>query len=408
MSITRRRLLATSLNISAISLGCAIAPKWAGANDSNWKEIERVARGQRVLFNAWGGSSNVNAYLQWVAGEMERSHGIRLEHVKVTDTVDVVRRVRTEKAAGKSTNGSVDLVWINGENFLAMKREQLLAAPWVDSLPNGKYVDWEGKPTTRLDFAEPVSGLEAPWGMAQFTLYADRVKVANPPRSTEQLLAFARANPGRFSYPKPPNFHGTTFLKQTLLDLLPTSQRAILYRPYDAGQFETTTLALWAHLDELHPHLWRSGKQFPANAGAMRQQLLDGELLLSFTFNPNEVANEVSAGRMPDTVVSYQFDSGTIGNTHFVAIAFNSAAKEAAQVVANFLISPVAQSRKADLKIWGDPSVLAPSKLMASDAALFNAGRATGQVERFAPVIPEPHGSWVDPIEKEWARRYGA
>jgi putative thiamine transport system substrate-binding protein len=23
------------------------------------------------------------------------------------------------------------------------------------------------------------------------------------------------------------------------------------------------------------------------------------------------------------------------------------------------------------------------------------------------PTILEPHGSWVDPLEKEWLRRYG-
>ena len=49
---------------------------------------------------------------------------------------------------------------------------------------------------------------------------------------------------------------------------------------------------------------------------------------------------------------------GTIGNTHFVAIPYNSSAKEGAQVVANFLLSPEAQARKLDPTVWGDPTVL--------------------------------------------------
>ena len=77
-------------------------------------------------------------------------------------------------------------------------------------------------------------------------------------------------------------------------------------------------------------------------------------------------------------------------------------------MVANFLLSPTAQARKGDIKVWGDPTVLSPTKMSPQDAALFNTARAPGQVEKFAPVIPEPHGSWVDPIEKEWLRRYGA
>jgi putative thiamine transport system substrate-binding protein len=54
----------------------------------------------------------------------------RLEHVKITDTADVVKRVRAEKAAGRTDRaGTVDLVWINGENFAAMKADGLLFGP---------------------------------------------------------------------------------------------------------------------------------------------------------------------------------------------------------------------------------------------------------------------------------------
>jgi putative thiamine transport system substrate-binding protein len=55
-----------------------------------------------------------------------------------------------------------------------MKREGLLFGPFAESLPNSAgLVDVQGKPTTRLDFSEPVDGLEAPWGMAQLTFMAD-------------------------------------------------------------------------------------------------------------------------------------------------------------------------------------------------------------------------------------------
>jgi putative thiamine transport system substrate-binding protein len=371
-----------------------------------WRDVEAKARGQTVALNAWGGSERTNAYLQWASEEVNKLYGIKLEHIKVTDTADVVKRVRNEKQAGRNTDGSADLVWINGENFLAMKREALLFGPFAESLPNFRFVDVEGKLTTRIDFAEPVQGMESPWGMAQLTFFADSAKVANPPRSTAALIEFAKANPGRVSYPKPPNFHGTTFVKQILMDT--TSDKAALYKPFDAAAMTKATEGLWKVLDALHPNLWRQGKQFPANSAAVRQMMADGELMLALTFNPNEAANEIAAGRLAKSVKSFQFDGGTVGNTHFLAIPFNSKVKEASQVVANFMLSPAAQARKADIKVWGDPTVLAPGKMSAPDAALFNAGRAEGQVERFAPVIPEPHGSWVDPIEKEWLRRYGA
>jgi putative thiamine transport system substrate-binding protein len=375
------------------------------AQDARWAEIEKKARGQTVYFNAWAGSERINAYLQWAGSEVQRLYGVKLEHVKVTDTVDVVKRVRNEKQAGKTQDGSVDLVWINGENFLTMKKEGLLFGPFAESLPNFKFVDTAGKPTTRLDFSEPTEGMEAPWGMAQLTFFADSAKVPSPPQSMAALLDYAKLNPGRITYPKPPNFHGTTFLKQAVLEL--NGDRKALYQPVNPQSFATATEPLWRYLDALHPHLWRNGKQFPANSSAQRQMMADGELHLGLTFNPNEAANEIAANRLPKSVKSYQFNGGTIGNTHFLAIAFNAKAKEGAQVLANFLMSPEAQARKADINQWGDPSVLALDKLSPAQRQLFSAGNVPGLVEKPAPVLPEPHASWVDALEKEWQRRYG-
>ena len=398
-NLSRRTLIA--------SLGAALAtgvtsPLWAQSG-ANWSAIETRARGQIVYFNAWAGSERINAYLQWAGAELQRSYGVKLEHVKISDTAEVVKRVRAEKAAGK-VDGSVDLVWINGENFLAMKRGAMLYGPFAESLPSFAYVDVVGKPTTRIDFSEPVAGLEAPWGMAQLTFFADRKRVPTPPRSMPAMLDFARANPGRLTYPRPPDFHGVTFVKQALVELCP--DRSVLYQAFTPQAMASATVALWAYLDALHPQLWRAGKQFPQNAAAVRQMMSDGELMLGLTFNPNEAANEIAAKRLAESVYSFQLTGGTLGNTHFLAIPSNASAKEGAQVVANFLLSPIAQARKADIAQWGDPTVLALDKLPPADRARFAATPLPGQVEQTMPTIPEPHGSWVDPLEKEWLRRY--
>jgi putative thiamine transport system substrate-binding protein len=399
MPIRRRYLVAAA----AAAPLCTVSR--AQSVHTGWARIEAAAKGQTVYMNAWAGSERINAYLQWVAGELAQRFGVEIQHVKITDTAEAVKRVRAEKTAGRNSEGSVDLVWINGENFFTMKRDGLLFGPWSEQLPSYAAVDVAGKPTTRIDFSEPVAGMEAPWGMAQLTFYADSTRVPRPPASFAELLQWARANPGRFTYPKPPVFQGTTFVKQVLIETV--AERKALYAQYSADGFATATAALWAALDELHPHLWKQGRQFPASSTVMRQMLADGELAISLTFNPNEVANEIAAKRLPPTVLPYQHAQGTIGNTHFLAIPFNARAKEGAQVAANFLLSPVAQARKADIKVWGDPTVLALDKLAAAERALFEAGAAPGQLKVWAPTIPEPHGSWVEPLEREWTRRYG-
>ena len=396
-----------ALICTGAALGAAFSAPLLAQTTPAWAAVEKKARGQTVYFNAWAGSQNINAYVQWAGAEVQKRFGVTLSHVKITDTAEVVKRVRNEKAAGKLSAGSVDLVWINGENFLAMKREKLLWGPFAEQLPHFAWVDVRGKPTTTLDFSEPVEGLEAPWGMAQLTFFADRQRVPQPPRSMAELLAFAQAHPGRVSYPRLPDFHGSTFVKQALLELNPGRRSLALYQPVTPEALAKATAPLWQFLDALHPHLWRAGKQFPHNAAALRQMMADGELLLAFTFNPNEAANEITAKRLPASVISYQFNSGTIGNTHFLAIPFNASAREGAQVVANFLLSPEAQARKADIDHWGDPTVLALEKLAPADQALFTSAKRAGQVEKTMPTLPEPHGSWVKPLALAWAQRYG-
>jgi putative thiamine transport system substrate-binding protein len=165
---------------------------------------------------------------------------------------------------------------------------------------------------------------------------------------------------------------------------------------------------LWSYLDRLHPHLWRGGEQFPQSQAQLKQMLADGELLVALTFNPNEPANLVASDELPTTTIAWQHANGTIGNTHFVAIPVNARARAAAQVVANFLLSPQAQARKADLKVWGDPTVLALAKLDADQQKLFAASSTPGSVTHPAPALPEPHASWVPLIEAAWLERYGA
>ena len=261
-----------------------------------------------------------------------------------------------------------------------------------------------GKPTTLNDFSVPTEGLESPWGMAQLTFFADSQRLAQPPQSMAALLELARRQPGRISYPRLPDFHGTTFVKQALLETAPDARA--LGRPFTTEAFAQQTAALWSFLETLHPLLWRGGRQFPQNAAAIRQMMADGELLMALTFNPNEAANEIAARRLSPTVRSWQFEKGTIGNTHFVAIPYNAPARAGAQVVANFLLSPQAQARKADIAHWGDPTVLDLNRLNARERALFQAAPQPGQVVVTAPTLPEPHASWVEPLEKEWARRF--
>ena len=261
---------------------------------ADWAALEAEAKGQTVYFNAWAGSEPINAYIAWAAEQVTARYGVTLEHVKIADTAEVVRRVRDEVKAGKA-EGSADLVGSTAE-FRSMKAEKLLFGPFASELPNFKYVDTEGKPTTLVDFAEANDGLESPWGMAQLTFFGDGAKISAPPKSMDELVAFAKANPGRVTYPAPPDFHGTTFVKQALIESI--TDQGLLTLPVKGDEFPRAVAPLFDLLDSLHPHLWRKGQQFPQSQAQLKQMLADGELLMALTFNPNEPANLVVSGEV--------------------------------------------------------------------------------------------------------------
>lgn len=397
--IQHRWALAATLT-ATLATGPALA-------ETSWTETLEQARGQTVYFHAWGGSEVINDYLRWAADRVEDDYGITLEHVKVAEIGTVISQILSEKTAGRDSGGAADLVWINGENFASMKENDLLFGPFTQNLPHYELVDTENKPTTLYDFTTPVDNLEAPWGMAQLVFMADMARVDETPHSMLDLLDFARENPGRVTYPAPPAFHGTTFLKQALLEL--AADREPLYQPVDDADFEAVTEPLWAYLDLLHPLMWRNGQTFTSGAPEMTQLLNDGEIMLSLSFNPNDASNAIANGELPDTVRTYVYDAGSIGNTHFVGIPYNSDNTAAAQVVANFLMSPEAQARKADPRVWGDPTVLALDKLSEAERALFEQlpqGVATLPADELGSVLREPDASWVTALERAWQQRY--
>ncbi|QOR39789.1 ABC transporter substrate-binding protein [Billgrantia diversa] len=383
-------------------------PLHATPSTQKWQDVPDEARGQTVYWHAWAGDTRINDYIDWVKRRVREEHEVELVHVKIEDTGSAVSRVLAERSAGNHDDGSVDLVWLNGENFAAMKENDLLYGPFAERLPNFALTHPEHNPEVVTDFTLPTEGLESPWGKAQITFYYDAALLEEqPPRSMAQLLAWAETNPGRFTYPRIPDFLGSTFLKQALIAL--AEEAEALYEPVEQSDFEAVTVPLWEYLDTLHPHLWRSGRQFPASGPEMRRLMSDGELTLAFTFNPAEPAAAVADFELPESTRSYILDGGTLGNVHFVAIPYNSPHKAGAMVVANFLLSPEAQAHKQDLAVWGDPTVLDVARLGEESRALFEQtsdNPALLEPQALAETLPEPHPSWMTALQEAWQARY--
>ena len=379
----------------------------AGSTPADWDAVLAEAKGETVYWNAWGGSTTTNDFLAWVGERVSEDYGVTLEHVKLTDTADAVTRVLSEKQAGQNDDGAIDMIWINGTNFAAMKDADLLFGPYAEQLPNWALVDAEGK-TVQTDFTVPVEGYESPWAMAQVVFVQDTADMPERFGSMQALLEWAQANPGRFSYPQPPDFLGTTFLKQVLVDILPDP--SVLEAPATDENYDEVTATLWAYLDALTPNLWREGKAYPATGTAMFPLIADDEVDLSISFSPGAASTAIANFELPETVRTFVLDKGTIGNASFVAIPYNSGSKAGAMVVANFLMSPEAQARAQDPAILGYGTVLNMDALSAEERAVFDGldlGVATLTPAELGTVQAEPHPTWAVRIAYDWVYRYG-
>ena len=390
-------------------LGALLAPvpALADIDPANWDAVTAEADGQTVFWNAWGGSTTTNDFIAWVGDRVMEDYGVTLEHVKLTDTADAVTRVLSEKQAGEDDDGAIDMIWINGANFAAMKDADLLFGPYAEQLPNWAFVDVDGK-TVQTDFTVPVEGYESPWAMAQVVFIHDTADLAEPLGSMQAILDWSTANPGRFTYPQPPDFLGTTFLKQALVDLL--DDASVLSDPATDANYDAVTAPLWAFLDDLTPTLWRDGRAYPATGPAQLQLIADGEVDLAISFSPGEATAAIANNQLPPTARTFVLDKGTIGNASFVAVPYNSGSKAGAMVVANFLMSPEAQARAQDPEILGYGTVLDMDALTAEDRARFDAltlGVATLSPADLGSVQAEPHPSWMTRIADDWMTRYG-
>lgn len=378
----------------------------ADTDPADWDAVLEEARGQTVYWNAWGGSTTTNDFIAWVGARVQAEYGVTLEHVKLTDTADAVSRVVAEQAAGQDTDGAIDMIWINGANFAAMKDADLLFGPFAESLPNWAFVDVDGK-TVRTDFTVPTEGYESPWAMAQVVFIYDSETLPEPPKSAAALLEWAKANPGRFTFPQPPDFLGTTFLKQMLIELV--EDPAVL-QTAAGDNFDDVTAPMWAFLEDLTPHLWRQGRAFPQTGPRQLQLINDGETDLAISFSPGEASAAIANEQLPESARTFVLEGGTLGNASFVAIPYNSGAKAGAMVVANALLDPEVQLRAQDPNILGYGTVLAMDKLSEAQAAAFDAldlGIATLSPAELGTALPEPHPSWMSRIEAEWIDRYG-
>lgn len=368
---------------------------------ASWDQIEEAARGTSVTFYGWGGDEDRNNWLASVAAPyMKERYDITLEVVGM-NIDEILAKLAGEKEAG-SAAGSIDMIWINGENFYSAKENGLLYGAFLDKLPNtGTYIDTED-PETLNDFCMPIEGYEAPYGRAQMVLYNDSAVTPETPASAQALLAYCQQYPGRVTYPALPDFTGSAFVRNIIYEICGWEQFQTMEADYDTVK-EAIAPAL-DYLRSLNPYLWNQGRTFPDASTTVDAMFADGELVLGMSYSPYGVAVGIENGTYTDTTRTFLFENGTIGNTNYMSIAFNSPNPAGAMVVINAMIS--AELQLSQYEQLRNLPVVAPAKLSGEERAAFDAvdmGRGVlSQEELLTHRLPEMPAKLVPVIEEIW------
>lgn len=346
--------------------------------------VAAAAEGQTVRFWMYGGDTKVNDYVDDVVAPAAAKRGVTVDRVPVTDTADALKRVVSERRAGKRSGGGVDMIWLNGENFAAGKQNGLWLEDWSTKLPNAvKYVDYDD-PAINEDFKVPVDGQESPWQSARFVYAYDSAKLDAPPKDLDALLAYAKANPGRFTYPAPPDYTGSAFVRQV-----------IAAKGEDAG---------FAYLAALKPLMYREGTSFPKSQAELDELFANGEVDFAMGYDANLVNAGVAKGGYPKTARPFLIGGGALTNTSYVTIPANAANRAGAQVLADVLLEPALQAEKLKPSVLGNPTVLALAKLGARKRLFVDEGTSDYVLTDYGKPVTEFEAGRVAPLEKRWMR----
>lgn len=396
-------LLALTLTLTACSgpAGTAEPAAEVDLTDASWEQILDAAKGTTVTFYGWGGDEDRNNWLADVgAPYMKEHYNITLDVVGM-NIDEILAKLAGEKEAGTAA-GSIDMIWINGENFYSAKENGLLYGAFLDTLPNTEaYIDTQD-PETLNDFCMPIEGFEAPYGKAQLVLYNDSAVTPEAPAGAEALLAYCRQYPGKVTYPALPDFTGSAFVRNIIYEICGWEQFQTMEADYD-----TVKAAIGPALDylrALNPYLWNEGTTFPESSTAVDAMFADGELVLGMSYAPYGVAIGIENGVYTGTTRTFLFKNGTIGNTNYMSIAFNSPNPAGAMVVINAMIS--AELQLSQYERLRSLPVVAAQKLSAEEKAAFDSvdmgAGVLAQDELLAHRLPEMPAKLVPIIEEIW------
>lgn len=207
-----------------------------------------------------------------------------------------------------------------------------------------------------------------PYRASSVLLAYNPAKVSNPPKTLVELLAWIKANPGRFTYNSPKTGgSGGAFVTTVLDSNVPAADRDKMTTGYDKA-LEKNWDPGWATLAALNPYVFQKGI-YPNGNNQTLQLLSSGQIDMAPVWSDQFISGK-AAGTIPATMMAQQItDPSFTGGASYLGVTKASKNQDLAWKFIDFVLQPEEQAKVAD-KIAGYPAI-ALDKLPAATQAKF-------------------------------------
>lgn len=329
-----------------------------GMEHMTFMDLELAAAGSQVNFWMWNGGARYNNWVDnWLAPRMLAKYQIRVvRNPDPSGAPEAVQRLRDEQTSGTSTS-SVDMIWINGNNFRNLKDEGFAYCNWANKLPSSKHYNWFS-PSIAFDFGVSTQGCEMPYNTAQIVFFHQTQLLPDPPRTVPAIIQWIINNPGKFQYSNATvDFTGSAFVRSIFYHYAGAAQGGswtdfLTGSDVDEALYLQRAAPAFVALKSISGSLV-TPNQFPPSSTVVNSMYAQNRTYLNLAYDPNHAGSNILSGNYPSSTSSYVLDEGTISNTNFIGIPKTAGNKAAALVTANFIGSMQAAFSRAQPEFIG-------------------------------------------------------
>ena len=334
----KRRLFAMLL--SAVMLAACLTGCGGNSGSSGGSGDSGSAGGKKTV-SLWAtGSDNVREIFEALVNDFNTNseyagqYEVTLQFMLSGTGAQTLADMLTAASKAGQTNTDYDIVDLSGDDLskvVSLIGQEQFVKLDSSKIPNAATV--AAKSSIATDYCQPYRGTTV-------ILAYDSAKVATPPATMDELVAWMKANPGRFAYNTPgTGGAGDSFARSSVYNFLPeeafTSDDEKWISEWDEG---------FNFLKEIHPYMYSSGGSivYPNKNQGTLDLLNQGEIDMCPNW-ADMVLSQRASGEIKDTIKITQIDPALTGSLQSLVIPTFGSNEDGAYAFMNYMLSPAAQ-----------------------------------------------------------------